>query len=184
MGSFSNQGGRDPPADQPCTSGTAQWQHFCCLCVLLMSLGLLCSLVTAVSWNTSWETCSEGLWPINTEPSSQTTTHPNADFAELSDTSHSTIKIIKVLLKKQQITPLLTSSKDTTQYLPFNRRLGYLDATATADPCSKSLVVANLPLHEHPTLHLPKPALSNSHLLADLQSTSSSYPASLRSISH
>lgn len=30
------------------------------------------------AWNRS-----EGLWPVNTGPSSQSTTHPNADFAEL-----------------------------------------------------------------------------------------------------
>lgn len=39
----------------------------------------LCSLVTPVSWGM----CSEGLGPINTKPSSQITTYPNADFAEL-----------------------------------------------------------------------------------------------------
>lgn len=33
VGSFSSQG----------WPGTAQWQHFCCLCVLLMSPGLLCT---------------------------------------------------------------------------------------------------------------------------------------------
>lgn len=55
VGSFTSQGCKDPPADQPCTAGTAQWQHFCCPCFLLMSLGSVCTgTALAVQPGHSW----------------------------------------------------------------------------------------------------------------------------------